>query len=128
MWKRTIIALIFTLSCVALLSTACTKDQALQTNPGIDCDSVGSVSWANDVLPILTTSCATGQGSGTGCHDSWISSYSSVKAKVNNGTFENRVIAVRDMPVPGNNFGIDVLTDEEIGILYCWMAQGSDEN
>jgi hypothetical protein len=105
----------------------CRKDQALLVNPNVDCSTI-SVSYSADIVPIIETSCATGAGAGSGCHDSWILTYDGLKTKIDNGKFEMRVISQQDMPLIPNTFGIDSLTADEFAKIQCWLADGYPEN
>jgi hypothetical protein len=120
------ITLSFVLLGFAQLQTSCIKDK---TRPPVEskCDSV-SYSYSMDILPILLSSCANGLGSGTGCHDAWISDYGSLKAHISSGTFQNEVLILKTMPVINNTFGISPLTDEELTKVDCWIQSGAPKN
>jgi hypothetical protein len=87
-----------------------------------DCQ-VDAVSYSMDIEPIINNSCATSGchvqgGSGNGIFDA----YAGVKAKVDNGSFRQRVIADRDMP-PGTP-----LTNCQIKYIEEWLNQGAPNN
>ncbi|MCG8576731.1 MAG: hypothetical protein MI810_17765 [Flavobacteriales bacterium] len=103
-------------------SNGCYKDKA---EPG-DCGT--TVSYSQEIVPIINSSCVTGQGAGTGCHDAWIHDYSQVKSKIKGGSWQYRVLDLKDMPLIPNNFGIDPLTDEELKLMQCWIEQGFKKN
>jgi hypothetical protein len=77
------------------------------------------VSWENDILPIMTASCAV-----TGCHNGvhlprdW-RVYSQVKTFAS--TIRKRT-QDRSMPAEG------ILTDDQIALISCWIDDGAPEN
>lgn len=97
-----------------------------KTTPPGDCDVI--VSYSLDIKPIINSSCMTNLGSGTGCHDDWITDYSQLAAKVVNGTLEYQVFTAGLMPQQPNDFGIDTLTSDEKKAIKCWIEQGHPEN
>lgn len=109
------------LSCGLFLS--CHKDKTI---PPSDCGY--TISYSADIVPIINSSCITGTGPGTGCHDAWILDYSNLGGKIKNGTWANRVFDIKDMPEMPNDFGIDSLTADEIQIMRCWIDQGWPNN
>lgn len=86
------------------------------------CDTT-AVSFSEDIFPIIQGNCAT-----TGCHVAGgsapgiFSNYAGVMDKVNNGSFENRVLVQRDMPPNGS------LTDCQINLIQAWLNAGSPDN
>lgn len=78
-----------------------------------------SVSWQNDILPIMTASCAV-----TGCHNGvhlprdW-RVYDQVKQ--NASTIRKRT-QDKSMPAEGS------LTEDEIALIACWIDDGAPEN
>lgn len=119
---RTICAL----SVCCLLFFSCTKDKAGQVIP-VDCTAINA-EYTADIVPIIQASCITGAGPGTGCHDSWILNYNSLKSQVDNGNITEVVYEFRTMPPQPNSFGIPRLTDDEINKIVCWIKQGAPEN
>jgi hypothetical protein len=117
--------ILFTLSVPVFVQ--CTKDKALSRDIIAYC---GTTPYRYDVeiKPLLLQYCATGQGAGTGCHDAWIGNYSSVIQQVENGAMEREVITTRDMPVPGNQFGIPPLPDSTLKMIECWLLTGAAQN
>jgi len=106
--------------------TSCLKDKTIKPlNP----ECVGlNVGYAENVKPLIVQSCATNQGPGTGCHDAWIFEYENLIKTIKNGTFENRVFNVLDMPPVINSFNIEPLTEDEINTFKCWIADGYPDN
>jgi hypothetical protein len=78
----------------------------------------GEISWQEDILPIMESSCAT-----TGCHDGisrrdW-TDYNEVKeyaASIKSKTVD------RSMPFDGP------LPQEEIDMIACWVDSGALNN
>jgi len=119
--------LILYIGVLVLALTACKKDTALPFNIDADCESL-AVSYQDDIVPLIQQSCATNQGPGTGCHDAWIFEYDNVLLKVNDGTIQNRVIGLKDMPPEVNSFSIAPLTQDEINLFGCWIIDGAQNN
>ena len=90
---------------------------------GITVCNVTNVSFANDIMPIIQGNCAV-----SGCHiaggsgNGIMENYSQVKAKVDNGSFQHRVLDLRDMP-PSY-----ALTDCQIQYLQAWIDAGAPDN
>lgn len=103
--------------------SSCLKDK---TAPVGDC--LTEVSYSEDIRPIIESSCKTGLGGGTGCHDAWIDNYDPIRSYLDASTWQNEVLVEKTMPVIPNDFGIDSLTTEEIQTMRCWIDQGYPEN
>lgn len=86
------------------------------------CDT-SAISFAGDIFPIIQGNCAT-----VGCHVAGgsapgiFSNYAGVMDKVNNSSFENRVLIQRDMPPNG------ALTDCQINLIQAWLNAGTPDN
>jgi hypothetical protein len=85
------------------------------------CDTT-AVSFANDIMPMIQGNCVTGchvaGGSGNGIFEN----YAEVKAKVDNGSMNNRVVVARDMPPSG------ALTSCQILQMQAWILNGAPNN
>jgi len=85
------------------------------------CDT-SAVSFATDIMPMIQGNCVSGchvaGGTGVGIFEN----YAEVKAKVDNGSMNNRVVVVRDMP-PAN-----ALTDCQILQMQAWILNGAPNN
>ncbi len=85
------------------------------------CDT-SVVSFATDIMPMIQGNCVSGchvaGGTGVGIFEN----YAEVKAKVDNGSMNNRVVVVRDMP-PAN-----ALTDCQILQMQAWILNGAPNN
>ena len=122
--KKTI-SLLFVFSVILLSS--CLKDKTEPVNVASgECDTI--VSYSADIRPIIESSCKTGLGGGTGCHDAWIDNYDPIESYIVAGTWQNVVLTEKTMPIIPNDFGIDSLTAEEIQTMKCWIDQGYPEN
>ncbi len=103
------------------------------------CDAIVA-SYNTNVKDIIDQSCAY-----SGCHDGSggiglgdYTSYSEILGTgvLENGSFRNRVFGQKDDPVAGMppNQSVytqsqkDDLTEEELQILECWLAQGYPED
>ncbi|MCB9195214.1 MAG: hypothetical protein H6598_03230 [Flavobacteriales bacterium] len=92
---------------VALLATtSCNKNQ-------VTCDG-STRTYDADIKTIVDASCVS-------CHSNY-STYSGVKASVDNGSFEREVISKQTMPEGGK------LSDADLTKIKCWLEQGAPEN
>lgn len=107
---------------LSLSFTACYFDNEEELYGPVTCD-VSSVTYATDIVPIINTSCAT-----SGCHVAGgsgpgdFTTYTGLKAKVNNGSFENRVLVQKNMPPSGP------LSDCTEAKLQKWIDDGALNN
>jgi len=120
-WKYGLSLLIF------LGIIACTKDNTTApTLTTVDCSNI-TASYANDIQPIMNSSCAI-----SGCHVAGFSSgdfsnYVGLKEKIEDGTIKNRTIVQMNMP-PANSTGPTNLTSTQLNLLTCWIEAGAPEN
>ena len=108
------------------LFMACKKDKTQAENTPTVCDSL-SVSFQVDVMSIMTANCSFSGclSSGSGVGD--FTSYSGIKAKVDNGQFQERALYLKDMP-PTYSSGPKSLNNEDIQKLQCWIEDGVQNN
>lgn len=106
---------------------ACSKDDDPDTDPEPGLCETLDVKYSVDIVPIMTATCAI-----EGCHvgdfptgDYTI--YEEIKQRVDGGTFEARVVTEKDMP-PTYTTGPESLTDEQLEIIECWLADGAPNN
>lgn len=111
---------------VSICGTSCLKDKTAPQDSALCGTTI--VSYSQDIVPIINSSCATHQGPGTGCHDAWIFEYDNIVPYIENDAFYNHVFVDKSMPQIPNNFGIDSLTADEYKALKCWLNQGYPEN
>lgn len=88
---------------------------------GFDC-TVTNAKYSTDILPIVTASCVK-----SGCHDAGSSkgdytTYDGLKAKVDNGTLQERVVEKQNMPKGGD------LLPEQRARIKCWIVAGGPNN
>lgn len=117
--------LYFTTIAISLsVLASCTKD--IGPNPDLQPQPVGAcdtVTFTKHIKPIIIANCAK-----SGCHEVGslsgdFSTYPGLKGKVDNGTFNNRALVVRDMPQGG-----PPLSQEKIDLIKCWLAAGAPNN
>lgn len=116
--KNIFICLVF---CGVMLQS-CSYDKEEELYGKDDCD-LSEVSFQNDIMPIIQNSCAT-----VGCHVQGGSSsvllgnYTQVKAKVDDGTFKQRVLVMKNMPpsVP--------LSNCQLALIEKWHDIGAPNN
>lgn len=89
-----------------------------QSNP---CDTT-AVSFADDIMPMIQGNCITGCHVAGGTGSGIFENYAEVKAKVDNGSMNNRVVVQRNMPPSG------VLTECQILQMQAWILNGAPNN
>jgi hypothetical protein len=117
--NATIIAIC--LPILGLIGTGCKKKSGTDDLNNVDCKSINS-GFTSDIKPLIAGACLA-----SGCHNSGsvygdFTNYSGIKAKVDNGSFENRVIQKKDMPLNKR------FTNEELKKIKCWLNAGAPEN
>lgn len=118
------------LSLIIGLAVGCEHDpEEMATESGSDCPT-GTVSFATEIAPLVKTNCGIpschvpgGNGNGTYVSgpDATVD-YAEVKAKVDNGSFNDRVLVQKDMPQGGS------LTDCEKNRISEWLNAGAPNN
>lgn len=107
---------------VVVVSTSCEFNSEEELY-GPEPEPPVEVSYSAHIEPIIQMSCAT-----TACHTQGgfangnFDDYTGVKAKVDNGSFEQRVLVDKDMP-PGGS-----LSNEELALLKAWLDNGAPNN
>lgn len=106
---------------LTILGYACTRDVA----PEISCEGVAT--YDLNIRMIIETNCSYPQ-----CHDGSISqgvylNFEGLQTDIDNGKFENEVITSSTMPPPYAS-GPTELTQEELDLIICWIAEGYPEN
>jgi hypothetical protein len=111
-----------------LLFSHCTADQLPEPQPLEGCEDL-MITYESAIISIIENSCAY-----SGCHlDSAPGTYDDYEGLLgilNNGSFMERVITLRDDPnlgMPPDYAPIDRprnLTTEEIQIIRCWLEAG----
>lgn len=106
----------------AFFLVGCYFDKEDELYGNAECD-LTAVSFSSHISPIVANSCAV-----SGCHVQGGSSglilenYTQLKAKVDDGSFENRVLISQDMP-PGTP-----LTECQIELIRTWLQAGAPNN
>lgn len=88
------------------------------------CDS-SSVTYTNFVANVMSSNCTF-----SGCHNSGssfdLTTYASLKLKIDDGTFNNRVLVQKDMP-PAYSSGPVSLDACTLGKLKKWINNGAPQ-
>lgn len=107
---------------VLFMFSSCTSDNEEDLFPINDCDT-SNVSFSADIMPIIDASCAT-----VGCHvqggigNGIFENYNNIKAKVDNGSFGDRLLIDRDMPPSGP------LSSCQMEHVQAWLDNGAPNN
>ena len=94
--------------------------------PNMLCEDV-SISYANDILPIINSTCALSDCHVFGFEHGDYTTYFGLKAKVDNGTLVTQVVSGRTMP-PADSPGPTLLSNEQIQAFLCWINEGGLDN
>ena len=84
------------------------------------CDTLPT-SFASNIRPIIADNCSF-----SGCHPGYVD-YNNLITKVNEGSFEQRVIVEQNMP-PSYSQGPTSLTANELDSLCAWIKAGALNN
>ncbi len=109
------------------LAISCSKDKAEE--PSECYPGTFQISYQDHIVPILNKSCR----SATGCHATGASpqpaytDYNALKAKVTDGTLENRILVARDMPALWGPDSVEI-TDCEREMFKLWIEAGAPNN
>lgn len=114
-------ALVFSLT---LFFSNCDKKVGMRegTTPPPAASFCDTITYAKHIKPIIDANCATPgchvQG-GTGNGD--LTTYSGVSAKVQSGSFKNRVFDSPSNPMPQSG----MLPQNQLNIIKCWLDKGA---
>ncbi|MEM7038267.1 MAG: hypothetical protein AAF570_14885 [Bacteroidota bacterium] len=113
---------------LGLLIGACKQDPPVVPGPEF-CDTA-TVSFTNDIVPIMAIYC--NNPSFGDCHQAgsyWgeLITFNGVRAKVDNGTMDLRLFGWQDQPPP-NTDGPRLVSPFELTLIDCWIAQGAQDN
>lgn len=117
----------FVVACIAFLVVQSCADHKLPAPDGFNC-STQVVSYSDQVLPIINSSCAiVGDG---GCHNGGNGANLDWRVFTN---VQSRALQVKDRITrtpgsPGHMPRGGVLSDEEIRLMVCWVDQGAQNN
>ncbi len=113
--------------CLSLTFIACDDDEDTNEPPGggDPCETIGRT-LSMDVMPILDQTCAI-----PNCHvDGFINGdftvFEELRIFADNGTLVSQITSGA-MP-PSNTTGPTEVTDEELEIIQCWIADGAQDN
>lgn len=100
--------------------------EAASTNTNESGDSTTVVSFSQRVKPIISQNCNLSgcHGAGTGAGRGNFTDYQGVKHKVDNGSFERRVLVQQNMP-PNSRAP---LSQAELNDIRSWINAGAPNN
>lgn len=118
--RKGIFILILLSTSISLFFGCKKKDKKDDLN-NLDCSKINS-SYSSDIKPIIAANCLS-----SGCHSAGsangdLTTYEGVKAKVDNGSIDNRVIQQRTMPLSGS------LAMDDLKKIKCWLNSGASNN
>ena len=97
--------------------SSCKKDEY----KNLDCSTISSAYTAN-IKPIIDANCVSSGCHNAGSNNGDFTSYTGVHGKVNNGSFEKRVLNNKDMPSSG------ALSLDNRKKIKCWIDNGALNN
>lgn len=112
--------IVSTFSFIVIAVVGCTYEKGEVPKPTVALTPCEQVSYAQHIAPVITANCI-------GCHNSTsshndLSTYEGVKNKVDNGSFRQRVLVIKDMP------GYCELPDSVMQNIQCWLDNGAPNN
>tara|TARA_B100000965_G_C19503450_1_gene718528 strand:- start:276 stop:632 length:357 start_codon:yes stop_codon:yes gene_type:complete len=113
---------IITLLGIAMLLVFCKKDNEEALYGNEECEPE-NVSFSKYIQPLLNNACNT-----TGCHvqggsgRGLFENYDQVKSKIDKGSFQQRVLVLKDMP-PSQS-----LSDCQLKTIQKWIDEGAQDN
>jgi hypothetical protein len=120
-------ALLFILAMSVVVINSCTKDKGEPISPDVLlCGDTSHITYTNYVSSVLVTNCTL-----SGCHTSSFigfdyTNYAGIKAKVDNGSFQNRVLNLKNMPSPLST-GPTSLDHCTLLKLQAWVNDGAPQ-
>ena len=96
----------------------CKKDEY----KNLDCSTISSAYTAN-IKPIINSNCTSSSCHGAGSSNGDYTSYAGLKAKVDNGSLDNRVLQKKDMPKNASPLSLD-----DRKKIKCWIEGGAPNN
>ena len=109
----------FGLALLLITLFACKKEGEKITPAEIDCTTV---SYSVTIAPLVAASCGGGSCHGSGANAGDLTSYSALKAFVDNGSIRAEVIDQQTMPRGSNS------TADQLGQWECWLNDGAPDN
>ena len=95
--------------------------------PPVSCDTVRVVSFNNDIMPIITSSCALGTGT---CHNG--GNGAELDWRVFQNFQDHSAEVKRRITLPASDPDkmprVGKLTFDQIQLMVCWVEQGSNDN
>lgn len=122
-------------NCLALFISitlfACTYEKGDLPIPVVNCDTT-NITYSATIEPIITTYCAITLNGDNVCHASGtiygtnyeFTTYTKVKAKVDAGTFRQRVLIEKSMPPPN----AEPLSACDLQKIQVWVDMGAPNN
>ncbi|MFM6965750.1 MAG: hypothetical protein ACKOWM_09260 [Sphingomonadales bacterium] len=109
----------FSFSVISLLLFSCTREKVTP----IDQQCNSTISFANEVLPIMEANCVSCHqpGNASGGYD--LSSYNAIAANANAIVGSMKANGYQLMPLGG-----PALADSTIQKIACWISQGKQDN
>jgi len=118
--------ILFLATAIAIVSiSSCSKDKAEETNPDPCAYDASQLRYNGFIKNIIDTRCASdgachGTPQGQNAGGEYLT-YAEIKAKVDNGSFNNRLFVLKDMPQGSS------LSDCELKKLKDWYNAGAPE-
>lgn len=111
---------LFFLGLIGLFAFSCEYKKGLlpAPEPAPTVSQCDSVKYGTDIQPLLNTYC-------TSCHSGVpdFTNYAGTKLKVDDGSFKNRVLIVKDMPQIGGP-----ISQANLDKIQCWLDKGAPNN
>jgi len=110
---------------VMLSTPACYYDKEQELYPSMACDTA-SVSFSNDILPMMNTSCNSCHSTSSALGGIVLDNYGSVSTQANNGKLYSSVAQINGAsPMPKGGTKLDAC---KINKIRIWVAVGAPNN
>ncbi len=128
--KKNLLFVMVIVVAALLMNNACKKDkaQAIVATANVP-DTCSAITFTKTIMPIITTSCATGSKChGAGSSHNVYSNYASISSEVTNGflTVSSNQILGKGIDMTGPLNGN--LTQSQINQFICWLNSGAPNN
>ena len=102
------------------LLASCSKDDEIVS--GITCDG-SNLGYNSGISAIINSNCNSSNCHNSGSVHGDFTTYTGMSVVLRNGSFNNRVLVVQNMPQ-----GSATLTKSQLNKLKCWVDNGFPEN
>lgn len=113
---------------LGVITISCGGGDSDDEEPPVVIDCTGSdPSYMADILPIVEATCSLEACHAANTNQADYTTYEGLKAQIDNGRVQERVLQEMDMP-PDYSNGPQMLTDDQLKQFTCWIEDGAPNN